>query len=172
MISYAQWCQILKDERLPAVVVDLDAFDRNAAQIGDLTRARGKAMRIATKSLRVPELIARVLARGAPFRGLMCFAAEEAAYLHAQGIDDLLIAYPTVQTSDLRVLRALHDQGARVTLMIDSEEQLRAVASAMSGVARPFALAIDVDASLRLLGGAIHLGVRRSPVARPGCSGC
>lgn len=165
MLPYSQWREILKDERLPAALVDLDAFDRNAAKIAELTRAHGKTMRIATKSLRVPDLIARVLERGAPFRGLMCYAAEEAVELRARlGVEDLLVAYPTVQPSDLRALRELHDQGARVTLMIDSEEQIRAAASAMDGVARPFALAVDVDASLRLLGGAVHLGVRRSPV--------
>ncbi len=153
----------LTGERLPAAFVDLDAFDRNVAHVAELVGPSRLPVRIATKSLRVPALIARILDHGAPYRGLMCYAAEEAAFLHDQGFDDLLVAYPTVQASDLQLLRALHEAGADVKLMVDDEGQLEALERALSGCSRPFPAVLDVDMSLRMPGG-LHLGVRRSPV--------
>jgi len=151
----------LQDERLPAAFVDLDAFDRNAAHVAEL--AGGLPVRVATKSLRVPALIRRALDSSAAYRGLMCFAVEEAVFLHGEGFDDLLIAYPTVQPSDLSALRALHDAGADVKLMVDCGAHLEVLDAAMGGCDRPFPVVLDVDMSLRP-GGGLHLGVRRSPV--------
>lgn len=159
--------ELAASERLPAVLVDLDAFDRNVVEVERLLAAGGRplTLRLATKSVRVPALIRRVLDRGGPWKGLMCFAAEEAELLFREGFTDLLVAYPTVQDTDLAVLRRLHDEGAGVQLMVDSIAGIERVRAAMDGVAEPFPLIVDLDASLRLAGQ--HLGVRRSPVRDP-----
>lgn len=158
----------LRTERLPAVVVDLDAFDRNVAKAARMVRHRGKPLRLATKSVRVPELIARALkGSGGALRGLMCFSAQEALFLRELDpslFDDFLVAYPTLQASDLQALRALHDSGARATIVVDHPEQARVLSLAMRGGTRPFPVLIDVDASLRFAGGLLHLGVRRSRI--------
>lgn len=57
---------------------------------------------------------------GDTLQGLMFFCAAEAALLHQEGFDDLLIAYPTVQTQDLEQLWDLRRSGANVSLMLDS----------------------------------------------------
>ena len=44
---------------------------------------------------------------GESFRGLMCYAAEEALFLGERGFDDFLIGYPTVQDRDLEAVRRL-----------------------------------------------------------------
>ena len=55
----------LDDPGPPMVVVDLDAFDANAADL--VRRADGKPIRVASKSLRIPALVRRALARpGSP----------------------------------------------------------------------------------------------------------
>ncbi|MDP7114710.1 MAG: alanine racemase, partial [Myxococcota bacterium] len=153
---------ILRDERLPAVVVDLDAFDRNVAHAAGIVAPSGLSLRLATKSVRVPALIRRALDAGDPYRGLMCFSAEEAHFLADQGFDDLLVAYPTLQRSDLDALRELHEAGKVVWLVVDSADGLRALDAAMAGCEEPFRVVLDVDMSLRLAG--LHLGVRRSPL--------
>jgi D-serine deaminase-like pyridoxal phosphate-dependent protein len=163
-VDYAGWKRVLAEERLPAVVVDLDAFDRNVRKLAGYASGGEKRLRLATKSLRVPELIRRVLAAGAPYQGLMCYSAEEAARLREQGFDDLLVAYPTVQARDLALLRRLHEQGALVAATVDHVDSLRALAAAMKGVGKPFRFIADVDMSLRPFGGLLHLGVRRSPL--------
>lgn len=160
MTDYSAWHRAASGLRLPAALVDLDAFDRNLRSLAALSG--GKPIRLATKSVRVPELIRRALAYGAPFRGLMCYSAEEARFLSEQGFDDLLVAYPTLQKSDLEPLAELAAQGRKVALVVDSREGIEAASRAVRDSSKPLRVVIEVDASLRLLG--LHLGVRRSPV--------
>ncbi|MBX7168993.1 MAG: alanine racemase [Pirellulales bacterium] len=165
-LDYAAWRRLLADEPLPAAVVDLAAFDRNVALVADVLRSSGRqhALRLATKSVRVPWLIRRILDYGPPYRGLMCYAASEVGFLAEQGFDDFLLAYPTVQRTDLDVLRRVHESGRQVRLVLDGAASVERVAEAMAGVARPFPIVLDVDMSWRPLGGRLHLGVRRSPL--------
>ncbi|MEW6264925.1 MAG: amino acid deaminase/aldolase [Thermodesulfobacteriota bacterium] len=165
-MDYQTARSVLAGERLPAVLVDLEAFDSNVALGAHILRESGgrHTLRLATKSVRVPELIRRVLASSPVYKGLMCYSAEEAALLGSLGFDDLLVAYPTLQASDLTALRRLHEEGRSVCLMADSQAGLDMIARHMEGVARPFRLILDVDMSLRLWRGQVHLGVRRSPV--------
>lgn len=156
----------LENEPLPAVAVDLDAFDRNVSHAAELLEHQGHTLRLATKSVRVPALIKRVLAHGAPYAGLMCFSAREAAALASEGFDDLLVAYPTVAPPDLRDLRRIHESGTDTKLMVDGLDQLAAVSREMAGVERPFPVVLDVDMSLRA--GGLHMGVRRSPLRTTG----
>ncbi len=165
-MTWEQWCRVLEGEQLPAAVVDLDAFDRNVSELANLAGARGHRLRLATKSVRVPALIRRALDHGAPYQGLMCYSAAEAALLHGRGFDDLLIAYPTLHPTDLAAIRELTATGATVRLVVDSVDGLRALGAAMGsgGADRPAEAIIEVDMSLRPLQGRLHLGVRRSPV--------
>jgi D-serine deaminase-like pyridoxal phosphate-dependent protein len=146
----------------PLAVVDVGAFDRNAATL--TARAHGKPIRIATKSLRVRGLIERVL--GLPgFAGLMCFSVAEALTWARAGHTDVLVAYPSVDVPALSQLAADPALVSAVAVMIDSVEHADFLAREVPG-ARGLRVAIDVDASLRL--GPAHLGVRRSPTRTPG----
>jgi hypothetical protein len=96
----ARYDQATADLDPPLAVVDLDAFDRNAADMA--RRADGRPIRVATKSIRCRYLIERVLARPG-YQGLMCYSLAEALWLHGLGTcDDLLVAYPTVDVAALR----------------------------------------------------------------------
>src|SRR6476620_8571223 len=86
------------DLTAPLAVVDLDAFDANAAALVSL--AGGLPIRIATKSLRCRPLIERALARDG-FAGLMCYSAREAIWWARSGQADVLLAYPSVDTEAL-----------------------------------------------------------------------
>lgn len=164
-INYPAWQRILKDKKLPAAIVNLDAFDHNADKLAELVGKSGKTMRIATKSIRVPDLILRALTKYPEiFKGVMCYTAEEAAFLHTLGVDDILIAYPTVQQSDLNILRELHESGANVSLVVDSVDQIELISEAMKELRSPFPVVIEMDMSLRPMRNLVHLGVRRSPV--------
>nr|MBK7069989.1 alanine racemase [Deltaproteobacteria bacterium] len=151
----SSWREALGDAVLPAVLVDLDAFDRNVRHIADTVRSAGArvSIRPATKSVRVPALLRRIAAADAIYQGWMTYSARETLALWQDGLDDFLVAYPTVQPGDLSALRAVHEGGGRVALVVDSSEGLRAASRAMSGVATPFRLVADVDMSLRALGG-------------------
>jgi D-serine deaminase-like pyridoxal phosphate-dependent protein len=146
----------------PYAVVDLDAFDRNADSM--VARSHGKPIRVASKSVRCRPLIERALGREG-YEGILAFTLAEALWL-AKEHDDVVVGYPT---ADLPSLRALGEDTAlteRVTVMIDSEEQLDMARAALAELPSPapVRVCLDLDASLRVAGGRVHLGVRRSPV--------
>ncbi len=146
----------------PICVVDLDAFDANAADL--VSRARGKPVRVATKSLRVPALIGRALARDG-FAGLLCYSLAEALWLHERvdlPADDLVVAYPTVDRAALHELVASPSAAAAITLMVDSPDHLEVIDSVRASKAVPVRVALDIDAGLRI--GRQLVGPRRSPL--------
>ena len=144
----------------PLAVVDLDAFDANAADL--LRRASGKPIRVASKSVRCRTLLSRALSRPG-FSGVMAYAVPEARWLVAHGFEDVFVAYPSVDRAELAAVAASSAESAQVTLTVDSLEHVELLAA----LDRPHGLrvALDVDASLRM--GRLHLGVRRSPLREP-----
>ena len=168
--AYARLERATADLRAPFALVDLDALWANAEELR--MRAAGKPIRLASKSLRCRALQERVLARGG-FEGTLAFTLPEALWLASQGIDDILVAYPTADTSALRTLAEQSQsqsqtEAGRITVMIDSVEQLelleRATDAAGGGELR---VCIDVDASWWTLGGRVRVGVKRSPTHTP-----
>ncbi|MEU4105320.1 amino acid deaminase/aldolase [Streptomyces tanashiensis] len=147
----------------PFAVVDLGALRVNAAQM--TRRAGGKPIRLASKSLRCRALIGDTL-RLPGFTGILAFTLPEALWL-AEEHDDILVGYPTADTDALGRLGADERLAARVTLMIDSPEHLDLVTAAIGPTGPPVRVCLDLDASLRLAGGRLHLGMRRSPLHSP-----
>ncbi|HVO31900.1 MAG TPA: amino acid deaminase/aldolase, partial [bacterium] len=91
---WERYKKLVADATLPAALVDLDAFDRNADRLFGMARAAKKPLRVASKSIRVPALLERLLSRGGDAaRGLMTYHAAETAFLAEKGFDDLLLAY-------------------------------------------------------------------------------
>ncbi len=144
----------------PIAVVDVDAFDTNAADL--VRRAAGKPIRVASKSLRVPALIERALARDG-FAGVLAYTLAEALWLHETGVsDDIVVAYPSVDGAALQRLTASPSAAAAITLMVDDPAHLDAVDATRASLAVPIRVALDVDAGLRL--GGQHIGPKRSPL--------
>ena len=158
----ARIVEALEGRTLPAAVVDLQAFDHNVGAMAELAGAM--RVRVATKSLRVPALLQRVLAHGPPYAGLMTYSAPETLALAELGFDDFLLAYPTHSPADLQALRQVHQRGCTVRAMVDSAQGIAAVAKTMDGVARPFPVVLDLCVALRPVGSVLHMGVRRSPL--------
>jgi D-serine deaminase-like pyridoxal phosphate-dependent protein len=135
----------------PFAVVDLDAFDGNAADL--LRLAAGKPLRLASKSVRCRVLAERALAAG--FRGVLAFTLPEALWLDDHGTEDVVVAYPSTDATALAAAA-----GRPVTLMVDCEAHLDAAP-------RGARVCLDVDAGWWPLGGRIRIGARRSPVRTP-----
>ncbi|MFI6095025.1 amino acid deaminase/aldolase [Lentzea sp. NPDC051213] len=148
----------------PFAVVDLDAYDANAAEL--VRRTGGRAtIRVASKSVRSRDLIGRV-ARKQGYQGILAFTLPEALWL-AEDHADVVIGYPTADRAALRQLANDERAAARVMLMVDSVEQLDFIDDAVGHHRSRLRVCIDLDASLELAGGRIHLGPHRSPVHTP-----
>lgn len=156
----------LAGERLPAAIVDLDALDRNIGAARDLLDGRGKTLRVASKSVRHVGLLRRILTGGGGrFRGLLCFALAEAAFLADEGFDDLLVAYPSVDAEGLAEVARRVRAGARIRLVADAPAHLAAYARAALASGTVLGVVLDLDVAYEPLG--LHLGVLRSPVRTP-----
>jgi D-serine deaminase-like pyridoxal phosphate-dependent protein len=167
--DYQRLKKLVQGEPFPAMIVDLDVLDANVTRLSEIARAHGKHIRTASKSVRVPELIRRICKVGGDhFRGLMCFSPQEARLLSAEGFDDLLIAYPSVQESDLETLWQLTQDGKIVSIVIDEQAHLDIIndfwarKSRDRDELRPLRVCLEADMSWRPLG--LHLGAHRSPI--------
>jgi D-serine deaminase-like pyridoxal phosphate-dependent protein len=157
---FERFAKALPGLEAPYAVVDLPAFRANAADL--VRRAAGKPIRVASKSVRCRTLIDEVLA--APgFHGALAFTLPEALWM-AETIDDVVVGYPTAHRTALATLGADEQLASRVTLMIDCVEQLDLVETAIAAQGPRIRVCLDLDVSLRLAGGRVHLGARRSPV--------
>ena len=148
----------------PFAIVDLDALWANASAM--LTRAGGKPIRVASKSVRCRELLHRILGSDPGFRGLMTFTLAETLWLHGHGFDDLLLAYPTADGTGVAELARIEDAG-RPIVMVDSIEQLDWLAAAAPAPAAPLRLCLEFDTGYRLPRGLGTIGPKRSPIRTP-----
>lgn len=150
----------------PLAVVDLDALETNAADL--VRRAAGTPVRVASKSVRVRHVLEWVLSQQG-FAGVMSYSLREALWLVGQGVDDVLVGYPTVDTGALDALAADPVAARAVTLMVDDMAQADLAAKAASSHGSTIRVCLDIDASLRVGVGPLraHLGVRRSPLRTP-----
>lgn len=149
----------------PFSVLDLDAALANARDMAQRAMIRGRQVpiRLASKSLRIPQLMSRVLAEPG-FHGILAFHLEEAMWLAEQKIsDDILVAYPCANRESIRRWTSDTSLAAIITCMVDSVEHLDFIDSVLPPAQRAeVRVCIDVDASLKV--GPAHIGALRSPL--------
>ncbi len=150
----------------PFAFIDLDAVWANAADM--LRRAGGVPIRVASKSVRCRAVLERVLSLDRGFQGMLTYTLPETLFLWEKGFRNLVLAYPCVDPQWLEALArvtAAEPETAPVA-MVDSVAHLDLIEAAAgnAGTKAPVRVAIDVDAGLRLLGGAVAIGPKRSPV--------
>jgi D-serine deaminase-like pyridoxal phosphate-dependent protein len=144
----------------PYGVISLDALAHNAHSM--LDRAAGTTIRVASKSVRVRQVLDAVLALPG-YRGVLAYTLPEALWL-AEGIDDIVVGYPTADRAAIAELAKSPMLSSRVTLMVDSLDQLDLIDSvAAPGTRNAIRVCLELDASWnsRVLG---HIGTWRSPV--------
>ena len=104
----------------PVGALHLGALRHNAHDM--LSRAGGTPIRIASKSLRVRGVLEAALALPG-YRGVLAYTLAEALWL-AESLDDIVVGYPTADRAAIRALAASAAAAGRVTLMVDSIDQL------------------------------------------------
>jgi D-serine deaminase-like pyridoxal phosphate-dependent protein len=148
----------------PFAFVDLDALAANADSM--LSRAAGKPIRVASKSVRCNEVLDRIDERWDGFRGLLCFTVAEALKLAERGRRDLVVAYPSVDRRSISRLAELahSDPAAAPVLMVDEAAQLDLIEGCVGAGPTPIRVAIDIDVGYRAFRGALQAGPKRSPI--------
>ncbi|MGD9713625.1 MAG: alanine racemase, partial [Thermomicrobiales bacterium] len=101
----------------PALLIDLDALDRNIAQMAADIKERGASWRPHSKSHKCPAIAHRQIAAGAI--GVACAKLGEAEVMAANGIKDILVPNQVVGRIKARRVAGLATQ-ANICTAVDS----------------------------------------------------
>lgn len=127
----------------PALVVDLDAMDRNLHRMADFCRARGLRLRPHAKMHKCAELARLQMAHGAV--GVCVQKIDEALALAAQGVTDIYVSNEVVDPAKLaRLARAVKAGGSRLAIAVDSPTGVERLAQALAAATVQATGAIDV----------------------------
>jgi len=126
----------------PALVLDLDAFERNLHRMADALKGSKVRLRPHAKCHKTPEIALRQIALGAV--GICCQKVSEAAVFVDAGVRDVLITNQVVGVTKLRHLMALAGR-ARIGVLVDHPLQVQALAAAAQAHAANLDVYIEVD---------------------------
>jgi len=132
----------------PALLLDLDRFERNVATMAEATR--GIRLRPHAKSHKCPEVALRQIAAGAV--GVCCQKVSEAAAMVDGGVADVLVSNEIVGRAKLERLAALAKR-ARVSVCVDDAGNV----GALDDAAR--AAGVRIDTLVEVNVGANRCGV-------------
>lgn len=116
----------LDDLDTPSVIIDLDLMDKNIRDMADHCRNLGIALRVHTKSHKIPEIAHRQIAAGAI--GVACQKLGDAEVMVAGGIRDILIPYNIVGKKKTERLLRLAKR-AVMTVAVDSEATAKGISA-------------------------------------------
>ncbi len=172
----------LNKETAPFSFILEDELKSNISIYKKLVRASGKTLRVATKSLRVPDLFTLISRELSDVQtGFMTFNAEETHFLYGQGFRNFLLAYPCMETGSLaQALTILRQEdaglwqnsqqpwkkfpGVQFTVsQVEHLDALRAAASHLDFATSQYfkiPIVLDLDMAYRIFGQTF--GVRRS----------
>jgi D-serine deaminase-like pyridoxal phosphate-dependent protein len=129
----------------PALILDMDAFERNIARLQDTLSGTGIRLRPHAKSHKCPEIALRQIAAGAV--GICCQKVSEAAVFVTAGIQDILITNQVV--GEQKVAHALDlAERARIGILVDHQEHVAAFAQASTARKIKIDVYIEVDVGM------------------------
>ncbi len=132
----------LADLETPALVLDLDILEANAARLQSRLDGHGVALRPHLKTAKSSEVARLALARGA--RGIAVATLREAEYFLDQGITDLQYPVCIVPGKFARAARLVR-QGAQLGLILDSLAVARALAGFAASEQVQFRVYLEID---------------------------
>ena len=130
----------------PALIVDLDALERNIARMAARAKTAGVALRPHAKTHKSAFIAHRQLAAGAV--GICCAKLGEAEALAAEGVRGLLITSPVVGAVNAGRAAALARLEPELILALDHPDQVDALAEAASRAGVRISIVVDVDVGL------------------------
>jgi D-serine deaminase-like pyridoxal phosphate-dependent protein len=130
----------------PALLIELDALDRNIAVMAGLARAAGVAIRPHAKTHKSVEIARRQIAAGAV--GVCCAKLGEAEALSEGGVDNILITSPIVGRPATERLIALARTAKGLMATVDNPD----VVDALAAVGEALTLVVDIDPGLHRTG--------------------
>jgi D-serine deaminase-like pyridoxal phosphate-dependent protein len=126
----------------PALVVDLDAMERNLDALARAVAAKGLRLRPHAKSHKTPDIAKLQVARGAV--GVCCQKVDEAAAFVEEGIADVLVTNEIVAPSKLARLAGLA-RHARIGVLVDDARAIAPLGEAARHAGTTIDAYVEVD---------------------------
>jgi D-serine deaminase-like pyridoxal phosphate-dependent protein len=127
----------------PALVVSETIMQRNISEMAAFARSVGVGLRPHIKTHKTPQIARLQLAAGA--FGVTCAKVGEAEVMvNDAGVEDVLLAYPTIGDHKIERLVALLDK-ARVTVAVDSLEGAQSISKSLAKFDRSLDVFIEVN---------------------------
>ncbi|OLC13275.1 MAG: hypothetical protein AUH29_13210 [Candidatus Rokubacteria bacterium 13_1_40CM_69_27] len=152
----------------PALLLDLDRFERNLARMASHVRTAGKHVRPHAKTHRCPEIARRQIAAGA--LGVACAKLGEAEVMAGAGIRGLLITTEIVAPPSIRRLLRLLAEAPDTLVVVDDARNVADLGRAAGAEGHVVNVLVDVDVGGRRTGaqpGAPALALGRLVAAHP-----
>ena len=145
----------------PALLLDLDRFERNVQKMAAHVKAVGKKLRPHAKTHKCPEIARRQIAAGAV--GVCVAKVAEAEVMAAAGIRNLLITTEVVGAEKIGRLLKVLDRNPETLAVVDNADNIRELAAAMGRAGKVLNVLVDVEVGGRRTGAepgepALHLG--------------
>src|SRR5215468_8042594 len=137
------------DIETPALVIDLDAFERNVAKMADFARAAGVRVRAHAKTHKCAAIARRQIAAGAI--GQCVQKVGEAEALVRGGIADVLVSNQVVGERKLHRLAGLARE-AKVALCFDAPEQVDAAARVAKEAGVELGALVEIEVGMERCG--------------------
>lgn len=146
----------------PALVIDLDQFERNLAFMQTYLNDQGLALRPHTKMHKCPVIAKQQLAQGA--LGVCAAKVSEAEVLAAAGIEDILITSPIVTLEKVRRLLEVVRLAPKTKIVVDSQAGAQLLQAQCQAAGLRMEVFIDLDPGMGRTG--IETGDKALALAR------
>ena len=134
----------------PALLLDLDAFERNVARMAEHCKVNGLGLRPHAKTHKSVTVAKAQIAAGA--LGICCAKLGEAEAMAAGGIESILITSPVVTPQGIGRLIALNAKLPDLMVVADNPVNVRALAAAAAEEKRVLKVLVDLDIGLHRTG--------------------
>ncbi len=132
----------MSDIDTPALIIDLDAFERNLKLMADAAAKAGVRLRPHAKTHKSSVIGLKQVALGAV--GLCCQKVSEAEVMVLGGISDVLISNEVIGARKLDRLAALAHQ-ARISVAVDNEAAIEGLAAAAAKTGVTLGVLVEIN---------------------------
>jgi len=134
----------------PALVIDLDVFERNVANMVAHAKKSGVGLRPHAKTNKCSEIARRQIAAGA--NGICCAKLGEAEALAAAGIESILLTSPVVTEAGIARVMALNGRMRELIVVCDNASVIARLDAAAQASGKKLKVLVDIDPGMSRTG--------------------
>jgi 3-hydroxy-D-aspartate aldolase len=139
----------LRDVDTPALIIDLDGFERNLRRMSDAVAKAGVRLRPHAKTHKSPIVAHQQIALGAV--GICCQKVSEAEIMVRDGIGDVLVSNEIAGAAKLHRLAALA-RHARIAVCVDDIENVAEIVDAAQRFDVKLSVLVEIDVGAKRCG--------------------